>query len=119
MEFSPTPAGEYDGVNAVHCRNIGACDLCDPVVEHVQSELCALVALGGCVVKIAEVGGNARNTQNAGLLVEYIEHLVNADAVLVHYELDNACVQIAAACAHGQTDQRRSPWRYQRTCLRR
>ena len=74
-------------------------------MEHIQSKLCALVAFGGCVVKIAEVGGNARNAQNAGLLVEYIEHLVNADAVLVHYELDNACVQIAAACAHGQTDQ--------------
>ena len=74
-------------------------------MEHVQSELCALVALGGCVVKIAEVGGNARNAQNAGLLIEYVEHLVNADAVLVHDKLDNACVQIAAACAHGEADQ--------------
>ncbi len=74
-------------------------------MEHVQSKLCAIVALGCRVVEIAEVGGNAGDAQNAGLLVEYVEHLVNADAVLVHDELDNARVQIAAAGAHGEADQ--------------
>ena len=43
--------------------------------------------------------------KNAGLLVEDVEHLVDADAVLVHDELDNAGVEIAAAGAHRQTDQ--------------
>ena len=39
--------------------------------------------------------------------VEDVEHLVDVDAVLVHDELDDAGVEIAAAGAHGQTDQRR------------
>ena len=96
---------EYDGVNTVHCGSIRACDLCDPVMEHIQCQLCALVAIGRGAIEITEVGGNAGNAKNAGFLVEYVEHLVNADAVLVHDKLDNARVQIAAAGAHGEADQ--------------
>ena len=98
--------GEHDSVNAVHCGNIRACDLCDPVVEHIECELSALVALCGGIVKITEVGGNAGYAENAGLLVEDIEHLIYADTVLVHDKLDNTCVEIAAASAHRQTYQR-------------
>ena len=75
-------------------------------MEHIQSKLCALVAFCRGIVKIAEVGGNAGNAQNAGLLVENVQHLVDAQAVLVHDELDDARVQIAAAGAHGEADQR-------------
>lgn len=104
--FSPTPGGEDDSVDAVHGRDIGADDLGDPVVEHVERELRAVVALGSGGVEIAEVGADAGNAEHAGLLVEDVEHLVDADAVLVHDELDDAGVEIAAAGAHRQADQR-------------
>ena len=75
-------------------------------MEHIECELSALVALCGGIVKITEVGGNAGYAENAGLLVEDIEHLIYADTVLVHDKLDNTCVEIAAASAHRQTYQR-------------
>ena len=75
-------------------------------MEHVERELCAVVALGSGGVEIAEVGADAGDAEHAGLLVEDVEHLVDADAVLVHDELDHAGVEIAAASAHRQADQR-------------
>ncbi len=95
-----------DGVNAIHCSNVGSGDLSNPVVEHIQGKLGALVALGSSVVKITEVRGDAGHAENARLLIEDVQHLINGIAVFVHEELDNTGVQIAAAGAHGQTDQR-------------
>ena len=75
-------------------------------MEHVERELGAVVALGSGGVEIAEVGADAGDAEHAGLLVEDVEHLVDADAVLVHDELDDTAVEIAAAGAHRQADQR-------------
>ena len=43
---------------------------------------------------------------SSALLVEDVQHLVDAQAVLVHDELHDAVVEIAAAGAHRQADQR-------------
>ena len=75
-------------------------------MEHVERELCAVVAFSRGGVEIAEVGGHAGNAQHAGLLVEDVQHLVDADAIFIHNELDDAAVQITAAGAHRQADQR-------------
>ena len=75
-------------------------------MEHIERELGAVVAVGSGAVEIAEVGADAGDAEHAGLLVEDVEHLVDADAVLIHNELDHAGIEIAAARAHRQTDQR-------------
>ena len=98
--------GEDDGVHAVHGGGVAAHDLGDPVVEHVEREPRALVALGGRGLEVAEVAGDARDAQHAGLLVEHVEHLVDVHAVLVHDELHDARVKVAAAGAHRQANQR-------------
>ena len=51
--------GKDDAVHAAQSRGIGADILADLVGELVERQLCGLVALFGCGVQIAEVGGNA------------------------------------------------------------
>jgi len=97
--------GEDDSVNAVHGSGVAANGLSYPVVENVQSQSGTVVAVGSSVVEVTEVGGNAGDTQNAGLLVEDVQHLVDVEAILVHDELNSTGVQLTAAGAHGETYQ--------------
>ena len=80
-------------------------------MEHIERELCSLVALFCGLVQIAEVGGHTGDTEHAGLLVEDGQHIVDADVVLVHYKLHCARIEVAAAGAHRQADQRRKAHR--------
>lgn len=111
--------GERDDINAAHGSRIGADILADLVGKLVESELRALVALFGSLLKIAEVGADAGNAENAGLLVEDVEHLVGGVAVLIHNELENGGVQDCRSGYPSADPQEASgPWRYRRTCRR-
>ena len=61
-----------------------------------------LVALGGGVLQVAEVGGHAGDAQHAGLLVQDVQHLLDVIAVLVHQIFQDTGVDVAAAGAMGR-----------------
>jgi len=43
-------AGEDDGIHTAHCSDVSANGLLDLVVQHVGSQLCALVAGSSCLL---------------------------------------------------------------------
>ena len=68
--------------------------------------MCDGIAGAGSGFQITEVGGDVGQALNAGLLVQDVQHLVDAVAVLVHQILQDAGVHVAGAGAHGETCQR-------------
>ena len=68
--------GEDDGVHAAHRGGIRTDELLHAVVEHIDSKAGALIALLEGLFEIAEVGADAADAHDAGLLVEDIDHLL-------------------------------------------
>ena len=99
-------AGKDDGIHAAHGGNVAADGLLDLVVQHVRSQLCALVACSGCLLHIALVAGDTGDAQQAGLLVQDLVQLVAGDVQGVLQVVDHRGVQVTAAGAHHQAGQR-------------
>ena len=99
-------AGEDDGIHAAHCSDVSANGLLDLVVQHVGSQLCALVAGSSCLFHVTLVAGNTGDAQQAGLLVQDLVQLVAGDVQGVLQVVDHRGVQVAAAGAHHQAGQR-------------
>ena len=86
--------GEDDGVHAAHRGGIRTDELLHAVVEHIDGKAGALIALLEGLFEIAEVGADAADAHDAGLLVEDIDHLLDVHAVLVHQVLHDTGVQM-------------------------
>ena len=63
-------AGEDDGVHTTHSGDVAADDLLDLVVQHIQGQLCAFIAVLGGGLHVTDIAGNTGNAQQAGLLVQ-------------------------------------------------
>ena len=98
--------GEDDGVHAAHRGGIRTDELLHAVVEHIDGKAGALIALLEGLFEIAEVGADAADAHDAGLLVEDCEHLGDVHAVLVHQVLEDTGVNVAGAGTHGKTGER-------------
>ena len=87
--------GEHQAVQSAQSGGVGADVLADFVGKLVQRQSAVLVAFLSAVLDIAEVGGHAGQRQHAGLLVQHVQALVGAHAVLVHNELHDGGVDVA------------------------
>ncbi len=98
--------GEYNGVKAVHNSGVGADELLDLVLEHINSELRGLVVgVGGTVsdslLKVTGVGREALGKTNvAALLVHVGSNLISGHIFLLHDVGNDSGVDVAATCAH-------------------
>ena len=99
-------AGEDDCIYAAHCCCVTACDFFDLICEHIKSKLCSVVAFCCCVFKVAAVGGNAGNSEEAGFFVHKVAHLFGGKAFFVHNVSYNRGVNSAAAGSHYETVKR-------------
>ena len=98
--------GEDDGIHAAHGRDVAADQLLDLVVQHIGSQLRALVAGSSCLFDITLVAGNTGDAQQTGLLVQDLVQLVASDVQVVLQVVDHRGVDIAAAGTHHQASQR-------------
>src|SRR5699024_10193246 len=99
-------AGKDDGVHAAHGGDVAAHHFLDLVGQHINGQLGAVVALAGGLFDVAHIAGNARDAQQAGLLVQDLVQLVAGDVQGILQVVDHRGVQIAAAGAHHQAGQR-------------
>ena len=88
-------AGKDDGVHAAHRCDVAADDLLDLVVQHVRSQLSALVAVESSLLDVTLVAGNTGDAQQAGLLVQDLVQLVAGDVQGVLQVVDHRGVQVA------------------------
>ncbi|CDC28528.1 cAMP-binding protein [Faecalibacterium sp. CAG:82] len=98
--------GEDDGIHAAHGCDVAADQLLDLVVQHIGSQLRALVAGSSCLFDITLVAGNTGDAQQTGLLVQDLVQLVASDVQVVLQVVDHRGVDIAAAGTHHQASQR-------------
>ena len=74
-------------------------------MEHVESQLSPFVAFTGSFSEVAEVAGNAGNTEDTGLFVHQFVHIFRRKVMVVHDVEDDSRVDIAAARAHEDAGQ--------------
>ena len=99
-------AGEDDCVYAAHCCCVTAGDFFDLICEHIESELCSVVAFCCCVFKVTAVGGNSGNSEEAGFFVHKGFHLCRGKAFFVHDVGYNRRIDAAATGSHYETVKR-------------
>ncbi len=98
--------GEYDAVEAVHCGGISTDIFLDLVCKDVASQGCALVSLIYSGFDLAEVAGDARNTEETALFVHPVAHFAYGDVFLVHNKGNDSRVDSAATRTHDNSFKR-------------
>lgn len=98
--------GKYDGVASAHGGGVGGDELGSVIAEDVESESGALIAFILCVPQVAEVAGNAGDTEHTGLLVENVEHLMDVKVFKTHDIFEERGVDGAGAGSHGDALER-------------
>ena len=98
-------AGEDNSVKSVHDSSIGADELLDLIAEHLACELRLVVAVLRRACDIAVIAGNTGNSEEAGLLVHVVAHLVGSKTQLICNEGYSGGVYAAAACSHDNAVQ--------------
>lgn len=99
-------AGEDNSVKSVHDSSIGADELLDLIAEHFACELSLVVAVLRRACDIAVIAGDTGNSEEAGLLVHVVAHLVGSKTQLICNEGYSGGVYAAAACSHDNAVQR-------------
>ena len=99
-------AGEDNSVKSVHDSSIGADELLDLIAEHLACELRLVVAVLRRACDIAVIAGDTGNSEEAGLLVHVVAHLVGSKTQLICNEGYSGGVYAAAACSHDNAVQR-------------
>lgn len=99
-------AGEDNSVKSVHDSSIGADELLDLIAEHFACELSLVVAVLRSACDIAVIAGDTGNSEEAGLLVHVVAHLVGSKTQLICNEGYSGGVYAAAACSHDNAVQR-------------
>ena len=99
-------AGENNSVKSVHDSSIGADELLDLIAEHLAGKLRLVVAVLRRACDIAVIAGDTGNSEEAGLLVHVVAHLVGSKTQLICNEGYSGGVYAAAACSHDNAVQR-------------
>ena len=99
-------AGEDNSVKSVHDSCVGADELLDLIAEHLACELRLVVAVLRRACDIAVIAGDTGNSEEAGLLVHVVAHLVGSKTQLICNEGYSGGVYAAAACSHDNAVQR-------------
>jgi len=97
---------EDNSVKTVHDSSIGADELLDLIAEHFTCELRLVVAVLRRACDIAVIAGDTGNSEEAGLLVHVVAHLVGSKTQLICNEGYSGGVYAAAACSHDNAVQR-------------